>query len=155
METSKLKYIGLGVILSAMVGLHFHSEGVFTQTITLTTTDTIYIDKPYKVEVIKEVEVPQIVRVYHRDTIFRKHLVKDTLITFVEITPKEAHIHTLTPLGLPSINSYPIEDYSQLEINHKGNLKRRRKKRFWKRLEKVGYIAIGAFFGKVLYERDC
>jgi hypothetical protein len=144
METSKFKYFGIGVILSFMVGFHFYSKGVFRQAITLTTTDTLYIDRPYKVEVIKEVEVPQIVRVYQRDTVYRNQLEKDTLITFVEITPKEAHIHTITPLGKPTINTYPIEDYSLLQINHKGSLKRRRKKRFWRNLERVGFL-LGGF----------
>lgn len=131
-----------------MIGLHLHSKGVFTQTITLTTTDTIYIDKPYKVEVIKEVEVPKIVRVYHTDTILREKLVKDTLITFLEITPKLAYIHTLTPSGIPSINTYPIEGYSQLQINHKGQIKRRRMKRFWKSVERVGLFVGGVLLGK-------
>lgn len=144
----KIKHIIIGITISFLSILFLFPNHLNTRRINEVIRDTIYIDKPYKVEVIKEVEVPKIVRVYHTDTILREKLVKDTLITFLEITPKQAHIHTLTPSGKPSINTYPIEDYTQLQINHKGQIKRRRKKRFWKSVERVGLFVSGVLLGK-------
>lgn len=138
------------MFISLMVGLHLSSKGVFTQTIHITTTDTVFVDKPYKEIIIKKVEVPVTVTIYQTDTIYRERLERDTLITFVEITPKHASIHTITPLGKPSINTYPIEDFSNLKINHKGGLKSRKRKRFWKGLKSVFLFTSGVYVGKLI-----
>lgn len=124
---NKLKYLFFGIALAFVFGLFFAKKGYFDKEIIITTTDTIYVDKPYKVEVIKEVEVPVRVTIYQTDTIYRERLEKDTLITFVSITPKVAEIHTLTPKGKPSIALYPIQDFTHLNINHKGNIKTKKK----------------------------
>ncbi len=142
-----LKYILIGLALALTLGLFFSKEGYFDKEIIITHTDTIYIDKPYKVEVIKEVEKPVKVYVYQTDTIYRKQLEKDTLISFVTISPKTAEIHTLTPTGKPSITYYPIQDYTHLNINHKGKIKTKKKKQLWRNFERVGIFVGGLWLG--------
>lgn len=146
---NNFKYLFLGIALAFLFGLFFSSKGYFDKEIIITQTDTIYIDKPYKVEVIKEVEVPVKVVVYQTDTIYREKLEKDTLITFVSISPKVAEIHTLTPTGKPSIAHYPVQDFTQLNINHKGKVKAKRKKQFWKNLERIGLFVGGVWVGNL------
>lgn len=145
---NNFKYLFLGIALAFLFELFFSSKGYFDKEIIITQTDTIYIDKPYKVEVIKEVEIPVKVVVYQTDTIYREKLEKDTLITFVSISPKVAEIHTLTPTGKPSIAHYPVQDFTQLNINHKGKVKTKRKKQFWRNLERIGLFIGGVFVGK-------
>ena len=144
---NKIKYLFFGIALALLFGLFLSEKGYFEKEIIITTTDTIYIDRPYKIEVIKEVEVPVKVVVYQRDTIYREKLEKDTLITFLSISPKLAEIHTLTPTGKPSVAHYPIEDFTHLDINHKGKLKTKRKKQLWKNLERIGIFTCGVFVG--------
>ena len=137
----------LGIALAFVFGLFFAKKGYFDKEIIITTTDTIYVDKPYKEIVIKEVEIPVRVTIYKTDTIYRERLEKDTLITFVSITPKIAEIHTLTPNGKPSISLYPIQGFTHLKINHKGKIKTKKKKRFWRNLERIGIFVGGVWVG--------
>ncbi len=144
---SNIKYIIIGIALAFVFGLFFTKQGYFDKEIIITTTDTIYVDSPYEVEVIKEVEKPVKVYVYQTDTNYRKQLEKDTLVTFVSITPKVAEVHTLTPKGEPNLAIYPIEDFTHLNINHKGKVKTKKKKRFWRNLERIGIFIGGLWIG--------
>lgn len=141
------KYLFFGIALAFLFRLFLSEKGYFEKEIIITTTDTIYVDRPYKIEVIKEVEVPVKVVVYQRDTIYREKLEQDTLITFLSISPKLAEIHTLTPTGKPSVAHYPIEDFTHLDINHKGKLKTKKKKQFWRNLERMGIFVGGVWVG--------
>ena len=92
----------------------------------------------------KEIAIPYEVKVYKTDTIFREQLEKDTLISSVVINKKKAEIHTLTSSGVPLINSYPVKDFSQIQINHKGqaNIKLQKHPKRKKILKWLGRIGI-------------
>ena len=131
------------------------SNGCMTRYVTneVVITDTIYVDKPYKEIVIKkvEIEVPKTVYIYKTDTVFREKLIRDTLITSIELDRKLARIHTITPLGMPLIKEYNLPQFRQIQIDHEGNLaikpKKLRRKRFWRNVERVGIFIAGAFLG--------
>jgi len=82
----------------------------FSKTIT---TDTIFIKKAYKQLVIKLVfkELPSKFYIYKRNTFFRKKIVRDTLITGIEIISNIAKIHTIRPISFPLINEFPLFHY--------------------------------------------
>lgn len=114
--------------------------------------DTVFVDRPYKEIVVKEVEkvVPKTVVVYKADTIYRQQIEKDTLITGVEITNEIAKIHTITPKGIPIVREYPMPEFKQITIDHEGNtqIKRKRKpKRLKNTLQTIGLSA--SFLGGV------
>ena len=115
--------------------------------------DTVYIDKPYKVIEIKEVEVykPYRVEVYPKDTTYRKALERDTLITAVSLTPDKAHVHTITPNGSPRIASYDLPSYQELTFSTKGklkiNAKKDKRKKNWHKAQKVFFFLAGIFIG--------
>lgn len=148
-------HIITGAILSVMLMLLLFSKGcIGEQNISLTTTDTVYVDKPYKEIVIKEVEIvkPKTVYIYKTDTVFRKQMEKDTLISSIEFTPKLAKIHTITPKGIPSIKEYPLLDYKKIQIDHEGNTSIKRKKhpkrkKVLKTLTKIGFFVGGVWIG--------
>ncbi len=142
-----IKHILIGIALALLFGLFFAEKGYFDKEIIITTTDTIYIDKPYKEIVIKEVEVPVKVYVYQTDTIYRAALEKDTLITFIAISPKTAEIHTITPKGEPNLAIYPVDDFTHLNINQKGRVQTKKKKRLWRNLERIGIFVCGLWIG--------
>lgn len=143
----------LGITVTIMLWYFLFQNNLLPlHEITLTTTDTIYVDRPYKEIVIKEVEVevPVAVKVYKMDTLYRNQIEKDTLITSVEITPKLVHIHVLTPKGVPMIHHYNLEGYQSLKINHEGELLINESKRL-KRLrciKNVGFLISGFIIGR-------
>ena len=65
----------------------------------------------------------------------------------LSISPKTAEIHTLTPKGKPSITIYPIQDFTHLKINHEGNIKTQKKKRFRRNLERIGIFVSEVWVG--------
>ena len=146
----------VGIILTCILGYLLFSKGCFpTQRTFVTTTDTVFVKQPYKEIVIKKVATPTMVYIYKTDTVFRKFIEKDTLISSVEITPQLAKVHTITPKGLPIIKEYPLLDYRKIQINHEGNIAIHKKKhpqrrKFLKRLAKVGIFVGGVFVGKEL-----
>lgn len=153
---NSINYFFLGGIAAILI-LFFGSSGgcLKNQVIYPTTTDTIYVDKPYKEIVIKEVEViiPTTVYVYKTDTVFRQKLEKDTLISGIEITPKKAKIHTITPRGLPLIKEYPLLPYQRFSLDYEGNLsiqqkKHPKRKKFFKTLGKIGIFVGGVWVGQ-------
>lgn len=117
-------------------------------------TDTIYVNKPYKEIVIKEVEIQKPVKVfvYKTDTVYRQKLEKDTLISAVKIEPNKATIHTITPKGIPLVKEYPLVDFKKLTINHEGGLKQSRKKKrhkkMWRLVERISIFSLGYFIAK-------
>lgn len=151
-----LTFFLTGVIATTILLYLFWTEGCFrSRTSPAIQTDTIYVNRPYKEIVIKEVEIekPVTVYVYKTDTVYRERIEKDTLITSIELTPKLAKIHTITPAGLPMINEYPLPEYRKIKIDHEGNMKVKRKKRhkrFWRRMERVGIFIGGVFLGSKL-----
>ncbi len=63
--------------------LFLFQKGYTSQSVIQHTIDTVYVDKPYKEIVIKEIEKPVKVYVYKIDTLYRKQIEIDTLITSV------------------------------------------------------------------------
>tara|TARA_Y100001954_G_C15496108_1_gene447488 strand:- start:109 stop:540 length:432 start_codon:yes stop_codon:yes gene_type:complete len=127
-----------------------------SQQVEVVKTDTVYVNKPYKEIVIKEVEIEKPVKVfiYKTDTLYRQKLEKDTLISAIQIESKKATIHTVTPKGVPLVKEYPLGELKKLTINHKGDLKQIRKKK-WKKLirniERISVFLSGIVIGvKVL-----
>lgn len=102
----------------------FFLKGSFTkhQQVEVIKTDTIYVKKPYKEVVIKEVEIEKPIKVYiyKTDTLYRQKLEQDTLISAIKIEPKKATIHAITPKGIPLVKQYPLDDFKDLTINHQG-----------------------------------
>ena len=132
-------YFILGIITMIWLWLFF-LKGSFTQyqQVEVVKTDTIYVKKPYKEVVIKEVEIQKPVKVYiyKTDTLYRQKLEKDTLISAIQIEPKKATIHTVTPTGIPLVKQYPLDDFKDLTINHQGDLKQSKKKKHHKNLRR-------------------
>ena len=116
-------------------------------------TDTIYVNKPYKEVVIKQVEIQKPVKVfvYKTDTLYRQRLEKDTLISAVYIESKKATIHTITPKGTPLVRRYPLEDHKNITINHQGDLqqikKKKRREKLWRNLERTTIFISGLYLG--------
>ncbi len=142
----KFFWIGLGLATLLWLMLFVKTWKNSSEVNSHIITDTIYVDRPYKEIVIQKIEVPKKVFVYKTDTVFRKQIEKDTLITALEITPTIAKIHTITPKGLPIVQEYPLPEYRELKINPRGYLqmKKKKHKKFWKRTGQVG-IFIGGF----------
>jgi len=154
--TKGLTYFMMGVLASGILLYLFWAEGCLHSTAPrLIRTDTVYVDKPYKEIVIKEVEVekPVKVYVYKTDTVYRDRIERDKLITSVELTPKLAKIHTITPEGLPLIAEYPLPEYKDIKIDHEGNMevkRKRRRRKFWRRMGRVGIFVGGIVWGSKL-----
>ncbi len=116
-------YFILGIITMIWLWLFF-LKGSITQyqQVEVIKTDTIYVKKPYKEVVIKEVEIEKPIKVYiyKTDTLYRQKLEQDTLISAIKIEPKKATIHAITPKGIPLVKQYPLDDFKDLTINHQG-----------------------------------
>ncbi|MBL4753235.1 MAG: hypothetical protein JKY52_06530 [Flavobacteriales bacterium] len=157
--TKGLTYFMMGVLASGILLYLFWAEGCLHSTgPSIIQTDTIYVDKPYKEIIIKEVEVEKPVKVYiyKTDTVYRERIERDTLITSVELTPRLAKIHTITPEGLPLITEYPLPEHRDIKIDHKGNMevkRKRRRRKFWRRMERVGILVGGTLIGSRLAKR--
>ncbi|MCB0396839.1 MAG: hypothetical protein KDD36_09310 [Flavobacteriales bacterium] len=147
---TKLTYFTTGIILTLAVWLLFLKGCYHQEPERITRTDTVYVNKPYKEVKVKYVEKSVKVLVYKTDTVYRKRIEKDTLITSVEITSKLAKIHTITPAGLPVINEYPLPEFREIRMDHQGNMQVKKKKhrRFWRVMEKVGLFAGGIMIGR-------
>jgi len=154
----RVTYFILGVIAAVLFFCFGPLDGcVKNQVNHPTTTDTIYVDKSYQEIVIKEVEVirPTTVYVYKTDTVFRQQLEKDTLISGIEITPKIAKVHTITPKGLPLVKEYPLLPYKHISLDYEGNMSIKQKKhpkrrKFFKQLGQIGIFIGGVLLGKEL-----
>ena len=137
----------------------FFLKGSFTQyqQVEVVKTDTIYVKKPYKEVVIKEVEIQKPVKVYiyKTDTLYRQKLEQDTLISAIQIEPKKATIHTITPTGIPLVKLYPLDDFKDLTINHQGDLKqskkKKRHKKLWRNIERGIFFISGIFLADLLH----
>ena len=152
-----LKYFVFGVIGSLAIIYILFAKGCVSNNITTTIvqTDTVFIDKPYKVIELKEVEKPIKVTIYKTDTIYRDQLIQDTLITFIEIQPKLAKVHTLTPQGLPLIKDYPLPPtFQKIQINHQGDVnitsKKIKHQKFWRNAERIGLVLGGVWLGNTI-----
>ena len=66
------------------------------------------------------------------------------------LTPDKAHVHTITPAGIPLISSYSNVG-ENLTLNHKGQLQikknRKKRKRAWKKIEKILIFIGGIIVG--------
>ena len=127
-------------------------------------TDTVYVDKPYKVEVIKKeyVEIPVKVTVYKRDTVFRDLMEKSDIITGVHYTsgglfskPKLV-LDKISPKGFVFSNEYNApKELKNLTIDYKGNLTTKPNIEF--KVLKVGGITVvisaAALGGYKLYKK--
>ena len=147
----------VGIIITLLLlwqGGLFQKEETYTQQ-----PDTVYIKKPYKEVIIKRVEVPVKVEVYPKDTAYRKELEKDTLVTSVEITKNLTKIHSLTPEGLPIINTYATPDFKKMKINHEGQLevkkeKHPKRKKVLKTIGRIGIFVGGVIIGAKLFSKS-
>ena len=153
--TKNLTYFLAGIAIAILLSLSWTKGCLWSENSPSVQTDTIYVNKPYKEIVIQEVEVEKPVKVfvYRTDTVYRERIELDTLITSVQITPRVAKIHTITPEGLPMIKEYPLPQFREIIIDHQGNMKVKRKKRrrkFWRTMERVGIFAGGILIGKRL-----
>ncbi len=155
---SKITYFLTGLALAFWLFLFCYgalpSSNAYIQA---TTTDTVFVDRPYEKVVIKKIEVvkPVKVYIYERDTVYRQKIERDTLITALELSPKLAKIHTITPMGLPLVRAYPIQEFKQIDIDHKGSTKIKkakhpRRKKVLKVLVKAGVFIGGVFVGSRL-----
>lgn len=149
-----LKYFVFGVVGSLVMVYILFAKGCVSHNVptTIVQTDTVYIDKPYNVIELKEIEKPIKVTIYKTDTIYHDQLIQDTLITFIEIQPKLAKVHTLTPQGLPLIKDYPLPlAFQKIQINHQGDLnitsKKIKHRKFWRNAERIGLIVGGLWLG--------
>jgi hypothetical protein len=151
-----LKPFFIGVAMTLLVRFILFTKGCYFQDeIIATTTDTVFVNRPYKEVVIKEVLKPQTVYVYRTDTVIRKIIERDTLISSLELTPRLARIHTITPKGVPMIKEYKLPDFRSLSIDHEGKMgikkvKHPKRHKLLKTLGKVGIFAGGFFVGHEL-----
>ena len=131
----------------------FFLKGSITQyqQVEVVKTDTIYVKKPYKEIVIKEVEIEKPVKVfvYKSDTVYRQKLENDTLISVVQIEPRKATIHTITPKGIPLVKEFVLDDFKNLTIDHEGHLKQisKKKKKRLKRIKMILLFLCGVIVG--------
>ncbi len=149
------KWFYISVILILLFVLFSGIREPRTLVTTITKTDTVYINRPYKKIVIKEIIKPQKVYVYKRDTVFREKIIHDTLFTALLLKDNKAKIHTLTPLGIPNINEYTLPDFNALTIDYKGRLdikptKHPNRKRTWNTIKHVGIFVGGVLIGSQL-----
>ncbi len=146
-----ITYFILGIISMIWLLLFFLKSSITQyQHVEVIKTDTIYVKKPYKQVVIKEVEIEKPVKVfiYKTDTLYRQNLEKDTLISAIHIEPKIATVHTITPKGVPLVKEYPLNELKKLTINHEGDLKqteKKKRKKLFRNIERVG-IALTSFY---------
>lgn len=134
----------------------FFLKGSITkyQQVEVIKTDTIYVKKPYKQVVIKEVEIKKPVKVfiYKTDTLYRQKLEKDTLISAIQIEPKKATIHAITSKGVPLIKEYPLDNFKKLTIDHEGDLRyaSKRKKKLFHNIGRISIFIGGLIIGSKL-----
>ena len=146
-----ITYFILGIITVIWLWLFFLKSSITQyEQVEVVKTDTVYLKKPYKEIIIKEVEVEKPVKVfvYKTDTLYRQKLEKDTLISAIQIEPSLAIIHTITPKGIPLIKKYPLGDFKELTINHEGDLrqtKKKKRKKLIRNIERIG-IALCSFY---------
>tara|TARA_B110000211_G_C14080885_1_gene554450 strand:+ start:2080 stop:2451 length:372 start_codon:yes stop_codon:yes gene_type:complete len=91
-------------------------------------TDTIYINRPYKEVIIKEVIKPQKIYIHKTDTLIRERLIHDTLFLAMELNKNILKIHIITPEGIPIIKQHQLPDFQSLNLDHKGNIEIKLKK---------------------------
>lgn len=118
-------------------------------------TDTIFINRPYKVIEYKEIIKPKKIFIYKTDTITRTLIEKDTLITYFKLSNQLAEIHTITPSGIPQIKTFEIPNsFKSLQLDHEGDLnikyKKRKRNKLWRNIERVTLVGLGALIGSRL-----
>ena len=155
-----ITYFVMGIIASVIILFVLLSKGCVGETRyeNVVHIDTVFVDKPYEVIEIKEIEKPVKITVYKTDTIYREKLIQDTLITHLEIEPKYAKIHTLTPEGIPLIKDYPLPSFERINIDHEGDIQIKEKKvkrqKFWRNAERIGLIVGGIWIGNQINKKS-
>lgn len=84
--------INIGIILAIVAATYFITKGFFVpDVVTKIHTDTVRVEKPYPVEVVKQGEKPETVKIYEtkKDTITKVKVVKDT----VYVSTKDEHTY--------------------------------------------------------------
>ncbi|MFI5140762.1 MAG: hypothetical protein ACHQII_00270 [Bacteroidia bacterium] len=119
--------------------------------------DTVFINKPYKVVVIKKeyIEKPVKVFVYLKDTTLRKEAEQSDIITAVHVKRKNLFgnddiigIDRITPKGIILSSQYETPAFREIKIDMQGNMQVK-KKRFTK-LKKIGTIVLISAAGFII-----
>jgi len=153
---SKIKYISVATVIAILLILllvksceNKHLQKLAEQ---VRIPDTVYVNKPYKVVEIKtkDIEKPVKVYVYIRDTVLRREVEHQNIITAVDIKHKGLfnkmdfiQVDKITPKGLVLRNEYQLPPLREIKIDGKGDVEIK-KKRFPKLKKVVGIVLIGA-----------
>lgn len=103
------------------------------------TTDTVFVDRPYKVEVIKPTNIPVKVYIYKdKDTTLRKEVEKQPIIENVDIKNNEVDITTIDTAGVIKTEIHKIEpDSPEIKIDNTGQVEEKKKTRAGRAIKKV------------------
>lgn len=121
-------------------------------------TDTVYVPVPYQDTVYVPVEkqtLPNKITIYKEDTVRRKRLEKDTLVTGIRIAPGKMEVEKLAPLGTTLVSEFKgIPEYATIAMDASGHVsitadpdavKKAKCKRFlkkaWNTAKTVGIVA--------------
>ncbi len=119
--------------------------------------DTVFVNKPYKVVVIKKeyIEKPIKVFVYLKDTTLRKEAEHSDIITAIHVKRKNIFgnddiigIDRITPKGIVLSSQYETPAFREIKIDMQGNMQVK-KKRFTK-LKKIGTIVLISAAGFII-----
>lgn len=121
------------------------------------TTDTVYVNHIQHDTIVRVQEVykPYRVTVYLPDSIRRKRLEKDTLITGAVIGPKGLQMHTIAPNGVTMLGNYdlPTTIHRTITIDAEGQvqvsvdsaaIRREQRNAKWRRIG-TGALGVGVF----------
>lgn len=114
--------------------------------------DTVFVNKPYKVEVIKyrDRAVPVQVKVYQPDTVLRDTMVHDTLISAIKLRKKQLVIDRIDPKGIVYSNKYPLPRHYDLQIDYSGHVRVKKRRQLLKKTGIVVGIGVTVGIGYVL-----
>lgn len=123
--------------------------------------DTIYIDKPYKVETIKTIEKPVYTIVYKKDTNLRQQAEKQTIITKVQFVNRgffgkklNFNVDKIDLAGNIFSSNFQAKNVDKININGKGEVEIKRKK--YITLQIIGSVVLTSAMyagGKYIYDK--
>ncbi len=128
-------------------------------------TDTVYVNKPYPVYIIKKETIvkPVKVVVYRTDTIYRKQLEKGFIITKVDFKtigifsnrPKYLSVDRIDTMGRITSSQYDIKGAKELKITSNGDVSEKKKNYIPAKIIAVAISATATFiFGKAVFLKE-